>query len=60
MPRTKTTYPTARSKTNGNATANLGFEQKLWLTFDALCEFIRAKVRMSQQTPREREAHSLR
>ena len=32
----KTTYPTGRSKPNGNGTANLGFEQKLWLAADKL------------------------
>ena len=32
----KTTYSTARTKSNGNSTANLGFEQKLWLAADNL------------------------
>jgi type I restriction enzyme M protein len=37
MARNKTVYSTAaESKRNGNGTANLGFEQKLWLAADKL------------------------
>ena len=37
MARNKNVYPTtAKAKQNGNGTANLGFEQKLWLAADKL------------------------
>jgi type I restriction-modification system DNA methylase subunit len=36
MARNKTVYPTGRARQNGNGTANLGFEQKLWLAADKL------------------------
>ncbi len=32
----KTAYPTGNGKGNSNGTANLGFEQKLWLAGDKL------------------------
>jgi hypothetical protein len=36
MARTETTYSTGKGKSNGNGTANLGSEQKLWLAADKL------------------------
>jgi len=36
MANTKTAYPSAKKKQDGNGTANLGFEQKLWLAADKL------------------------
>lgn len=34
--KTKPIYPTGKAKKNDNGTANLGFEQKLWLAADKL------------------------